>query len=84
MLPFGSIAAGIGFKQLSELCAIMDILCMSSTTFLLVQEFICKIIHVVAEVQMKIAGDEERHLAIEAGELDIDETLMCTVVADGQ
>lgn len=80
----GSIAAGIGFTQLSEMCAVMDIPCMSSSTFLLVQEFISKRIHEVAEVQMKIVGDEERQLAIEAVEIDTDGTPMCTVVADGQ
>lgn len=80
----GSISAGIGFTQLSELCATMDIPCMASCTFLLVQEFINKKIHDVAEAQMKIAGDEERRLAIEAGSLDIDGIPMCTVVADGQ
>ncbi|XP_022182082.1 uncharacterized protein LOC111041936 [Myzus persicae] len=80
----GSIAAGIGFTQLSELCAVMDIPCMSSSTFLSVQEFIAKKIHEVAEAQMKIAGDEERRLAIEAGSVDIDGIPMCTVVADGQ
>ncbi|CAH1721716.1 unnamed protein product [Aphis gossypii] len=80
----GSIAAGIGFTQLSELCAIIDIPCMSSTTFLKIQEFICKRIHEVAEEQMKIAGEEERRLAIKAGTLDVDGTPMCTVVADGQ
>jgi len=53
----GSIAAGIGFTQLSELCAVMDIPCMSSSTFLSVQEFISKKIYEVSEVQMKIAGE---------------------------
>jgi len=57
---------------------------MSSTTFLKIQEFICKRIHEVAEEQMKIAGEEERRLAIKAGTLDVDGTPMCTVVADGQ
>jgi len=80
----GSIAAGIGFTQLSELCAVMDIPCMSSSTFLSVQEFISKRIHEVAEAQMKIAGDEDHQLAIEAGDIDIDGTPMCTVVADRQ
>lgn len=49
-----------------------------------VQEFINKRIHDVAEAQMKIAGDEERRLAIEAGSVDIDGIRMCAVVADGQ
>lgn len=77
----GSVAADTGFTQLSELCAIMDIPCMPSTTFLTIQEFISKRIHEVAEAQMKIAGDEERHLV---PTLDVDGTPMCTVVADGQ
>jgi len=80
----GSISAGIGFTQLSELCATMDISCMASCSFVLVQDFINKRIHDVAEAQMKIAGDEERRLAIEAGSVDIDGIPMCTVVADGQ
>lgn len=80
----GSIATGIGFTQLNELCATMDIPCMSETTFASVQEYISKRIHEVAEVQMKIAGDEERQLALEAGEVDNDGFPMCTVVADGQ
>jgi hypothetical protein len=33
---------------------------------------------------MKITGDEERYLAIEAGVVDIDGIPICTVVADGQ
>lgn len=80
----GSIPAGIGFTQLSELCATMDIPCMASCTFILVQKFINKRINNVAEAQMKIAGEEERRLAIEAGSVDIDGIPMCTVVADGQ
>ncbi|KAL4131708.1 hypothetical protein QTP88_008982 [Uroleucon formosanum] len=80
----GSISTGIEYTQLSELCATMDIPCMASYTFVLVQGFINKIIHDVAEIQMKIAGDEKRRLAIEAGSVDIDGIPMCTVVADGQ
>ncbi|XP_022163081.1 uncharacterized protein LOC111028658 isoform X2 [Myzus persicae] len=80
----GSISAGIGFTQLSELCATMDIPCMASCTYILVQKFISKKIHDVAEAQMKIAGEEERRLAIEAGSVDIDGIPMCTVVADEQ
>ncbi|KAF0706743.1 Uncharacterized protein FWK35_00032907, partial [Aphis craccivora] len=80
----GSISAGIGFTQLSELCAAMDIPCMTSCTFVLVQGFINNKIRYIAEAQMKIAGDEERRLAIEAGTVDVDGIPMCTVVADEQ
>ncbi|KAL4098224.1 hypothetical protein QTP88_022868 [Uroleucon formosanum] len=80
----GTIAIGIGYSQLSELCATMDIPCMSSNTFLLVQEDISQQIHTIAEREMEIAGEEERRLAIESGSIDTDGTPMCTVVADGQ
>jgi len=33
---------------------------------------------------MRLAGEDERRLAIEANELDIDGIPMCTVVANGQ
>ncbi|KAE9522977.1 hypothetical protein AGLY_016608 [Aphis glycines] len=79
----GSISAGIGFTQLSELCATMDIPCMVTCTYVLVQGFINNRIHNVAEAQMKIAGDEERRLAIEAETVDVDGIPMCTIVADG-
>jgi len=80
----GTIAIGIGYSQLSELCATMDIPCMSSNTFLSVQEDISQQIHIIAEREMEIAGEEERRLAIESGSIDTDGTPMCTVVADGQ
>jgi len=80
----GTIAIGIGYSQLSELCATMDIPCMSSNTFLSVQEDISQQIHTIAEREMQIAGEDERRLAIESGSIDTDGTPMCTVVADGQ
>jgi len=80
----GSIAIGIGYSQVAELCAAMDIPCMTSNTFLSVQENVSKQIHNIAEIQMCIAGKEERRLALEAGTIDKDGTPMCTVVADGQ
>jgi len=33
---------------------------------------------------MIIAGNEERQIALECGNTDVDGTPMCTVVADGQ
>jgi len=42
---------------------------MSPSTFLFVQKLISKRIHKIAEAQMQIADDEERPLAIEAGQI---------------
>eukprot|EP00102_Acyrthosiphon_pisum_P021136 XP_016658346.1 PREDICTED: uncharacterized protein LOC107883229 [Acyrthosiphon pisum] len=63
----GTIAIGIGYSQLSELCATMDIPCMSSNTFISVQEDFSQQIHTIFEREMQIAGEEERRLAIESG-----------------
>jgi len=41
----GSIATGVGFMQLAKLCALMNMPCKSSSTFILVQEFISLKIH---------------------------------------
>lgn len=80
----GSISIGIGYSQLEEMFASIDIPCMSSSTFLSGQENLSDKMHCIAEEAMKIAGEEERRLAIEANDIDIDGTPMCTVVADGQ
>lgn len=80
----GSISVGIGYSQLEELCATMDIPCMTSATYLSNQSRIGEKIHQIAEEVMKIAGQEERKLAIEHKEFDTDGTPMCAVVADGQ
>lgn len=80
----GSIAVGIGYSQLEEMLASIDIPCMSDKTFQSGQNQISESIHHVAEEEMRIAGEEERKLAIESGEIDIDGIPMCAVVADGQ
>lgn len=79
-----SISIGIGYSQLEEMLASLDIPCMSDKTFQSCQNQISESIHQVAEEAMRIAGEEEKKLAIESGEIDIDGTPMCAVVADGQ
>lgn len=80
----GSIAIGIGHSQLEEMCATMDIPSMTSVTYIRYQEIIGRQIHEIAEKVMKIAGEEEKRLAIENGDIDTDGIPICTVVADGQ
>lgn len=79
-----TISVGIGYSQISEVCATMDIPCMSSTKFTEAQRDMSEKIHKIAEQQMAIAGKEERRLALESGSIDNDRIPMCTVVADGQ
>jgi len=80
----GSISIGIGHSQLEEICATMDIPSMTSKTYIKNNDIIGKKIHEIAENVMKIAGEEERRLAIENGDIDNNGIPMCTVVADGQ
>lgn len=75
---------GIGYSQLSEFTAAMEIPCMSYTTYSRVHVTISFSVHNTAWDEMKKAGVEERELALETGEVDENEIAMCTVVADGQ
>lgn len=57
---------------------------MSNTTYFKVHKKFSFLIHNTAWDEMKKAGEEERRLALEAGDIDENGTAMCTVVADGQ
>ncbi|KAL4127359.1 hypothetical protein QTP88_011533 [Uroleucon formosanum] len=67
----GTVAIGIGQKQLAELSATMEIPCITSTAFFKEHE------------NLSSTGEEERKLAIEADVGD-DGIPFCTVVTDGQ
>lgn len=80
----GTIAIGIGYTQLAELSASLDIPCMSATTFTNYSNVLATYISDSAWDAMKAAGIEEKRLALEAGDVDVDGTPMCPVIADGQ
>ncbi|CAI6352824.1 unnamed protein product [Macrosiphum euphorbiae] len=79
-----TIAIGIGYAQLSELSASIDIPPMSSNTYQSMLSSVGDVVHASAWDEMKNAGDEEREIALKNGILDEDGTPMCTVIADGQ
>lgn len=80
----GTIAAGLGYSQLAELSASAGIHCMSNTKYgLVVSKTSGKINNATLE-EMKNAGEEERKLALETGDIDEDGIPICTVVADHQ
>ncbi|XP_029342286.1 uncharacterized protein LOC103310448 [Acyrthosiphon pisum] len=80
----GTCAIGIGYTQLAELSASIDIPCMSPNTYIKLTDILSEDIKVTAWNVMKLAGIEEKQLALEAGDVDIDGIPMCPVVADGQ
>ncbi|XP_060861794.1 uncharacterized protein LOC132938802, partial [Metopolophium dirhodum] len=80
----GSIAAGIGYAQLTELSASVELPTMCNTTYIKMQNCINLVVQKTAWSEMQKAGNEERQMALENGEVDVDGIPMCTVIADGQ
>lgn len=78
----GTYAIGIGHTQLAEFSATIDVPCMSSKTYMKYNDEMSMCIETTAWSLIKLAGIEERKLALEAGDIDSDGTPMC--VADGQ
>lgn len=80
----GTYAIGIGHTQVSEFSASIDIPCMTHTTYMKIAETLSDEVKETAWNEMKLAGIEERRLALEAGDVDEDGIPMCPVIADGQ
>ncbi|XP_050540727.1 uncharacterized protein LOC126905245 [Daktulosphaira vitifoliae] len=77
-------AIGIGHTQLQEFAGFLDLPVLCSRGFLNIQTEVAEVVHATAWDEMKKAGDEERKLAFESGDVDIDGTPVITVVTDGQ
>ncbi|CAI6370727.1 unnamed protein product [Macrosiphum euphorbiae] len=80
----GTVAIGIGQRQLTEFSAALEMPSMANTTYSRVHKSMHSSIHDSAWTEMLKAGEEERRLAIEDGDVDEDGNALCTVVADGQ
>jgi len=80
----GTIAIGIGYTQLAEFSASLDIPCMSPKVYMKYNNAFGENVEATAWDAMKLAGMKERQLALEAGDVDEDGTPMCPVIADGQ
>lgn len=80
----GTIATGIGYSQLAEFSASLDIPYMSNTTYTSVLSKMSNTIHQAALEEMEKAVEEEKEFAIKSGCVDHDGIPMCAVVADGQ
>lgn len=57
---------------------------MCNTTYIKIHNSINLVVQKTAWSEMQKAGDEERQMALENGEVDVDGIPMCTVIADGQ
>lgn len=83
-IVIASIGIGIGYSQLNEFSAILDVPCLSSNTYEKLFGHVSENIEQTAWEQMRLAGIEEKRLAIEAGDIDSDGIPLCPVIADGQ
>lgn len=79
-----SVGIGIRYTQLSEFSAILDIPYVCSNTYSKIFDGISLAIEQTAWEQMRLAGIEEKQLAIVAGDIDTDGVPLCPVIADGQ
>ncbi|KMQ82875.1 hypothetical protein RF55_21602, partial [Lasius niger] len=65
----GTILTGIGHKQLEELLAAVDVPCMSNKTYIKYHNEMSEAFAATAEEEMRVAGEEEKRLAIERGDI---------------
>lgn len=75
---------GIGHTQLNEFVAFLELPSISSSSFVKIQSSIANILHNTAWEETQKAGEEEKQIALNCGDIDSDGTPMITVVADGQ
>ena len=78
----GTLTTGIGFSQLEELCAAMNVPCMSEKTYIQRRESLVDELLTTAQTEMKLAGEVEKELAIKKGDIHKDIPYI-PVVADG-
>ncbi|KMQ85199.1 hypothetical protein RF55_16378 [Lasius niger] len=78
----GTVTMGIGYAQLEELCAAMNVPCMSEPTYVEYRENLIDDFNKTAMKNMKMTGEVEKHLALERNDV-INGIPYITVVADG-
>ncbi|KAL4135177.1 hypothetical protein QTP88_006818 [Uroleucon formosanum] len=76
-------AIDIGYTQLSELMAFLEIPTVSETSYLKIQG-VAATVHDTAWDEMKRMDEEEKKIALECGEVDVNGIPIITIVADGQ
>jgi len=78
----GTITAGIGYYQMEELFAAMNIPCMSEKTYINRRESLVDNFEEASLAEMKKAGEVEKQLALERNEI-VNGIPYITVIADG-
>lgn len=79
----GITNVGSGYTHLNEFHSTMNIPTISSKTYSRIQENIADLWEETAIEEMAKAAEEEKHLAIQCGDVTTDGTPLITVVCDG-
>jgi hypothetical protein len=79
-IVWGIVAMDSSFTQFSYLPAALDIPCISSATYFVVENQVLNCVKEVARNEMIDAGQADFRLAREAGELDSNGVAMVTVI----
>lgn len=69
---------------MNEFTAFLELPSLSCSSFVKIQDSIAEIVHDTAWEEMQKAGEEEKRIALDCGDIDTDGIPMITVVADGQ
>lgn len=77
------LAVGIGYSQLTEFCSALDVPTMSPNTYSLNENSLSNVINKTTYEATIEAGKEEKALAIEAGDVDVDGIPHISVIVDG-
>ncbi|KAK5645076.1 hypothetical protein RI129_006376 [Pyrocoelia pectoralis] len=79
----GAVATGIGYSQLTELLAAINIPNMSNKTYIKYHAKLSSVIDAELEKEAAIAGKEEAQLAIECGDVSATGIPIISVIVDG-
>lgn len=77
------VNTGQGYAQLEQFSAILNMPCMTNTTYQKEHEIISGYIETTMWQSIEMAGKEEAKMAIERGDVNKDGVPLITVVADG-
>ncbi|XP_063221397.1 uncharacterized protein LOC134530485 isoform X1 [Bacillus rossius redtenbacheri] len=82
LLVWGTLSSGLGFTQIQEVMGVLDVPVMSSSCFRQNEKEIGKVWEEHLALKMKMAGEEERKIAIQKGHI-VDGVPYITVIGDG-
>lgn len=82
-IVIGTLGAGTGYTQSSQILSAANIPPMPISVYKKEHKRVCRGWEIAAKESMRQAAEEERRLALDAGDVSVDGTPMITVICDG-